>query len=295
MGSNSKMRGGRGLGRIGGKSAAGRPAGAGLARPQASALALVVALLAAACGGSVSDGGPGGGPNGNPPDPQPPHPGGSDPRRAPGVAADGSKTSELPEGTVVTIGGVPITADQVERYVGLMSGIEPQYVEADWRRKALTNIALPMAAAHAILPEERDAAFVRAQALHSEARETGRFPPGVTPRYATGTWKDLGMVEWVAAAETRVGNFTALVETPGGWAFGKVIASTLGEGEEPDAFDEFTVQIVEVQFVEMPDRERHDLIQDAIDDLPIVVVDPEWEPILPALYLYEGRDRDPND
>lgn len=248
---------------------------------------------ALACGGS-QDAGTGDG-SGNPPDPRPTHPGGPDRRQDPGVTANTANSPRLPEGTVLTVGGVPITAAQVDRYVGLMSGIEPQYVEADWRRKALTNIALPRAAAHAILPEERDAAFIEAQALHSHARETGDFPPGVTPKLVSGTWKDVGMVEWVAAGEVRTGGFSPLVETPGGWTFAKVIASTLAEGEEPDAFTEYTLQVVEVQFVEMPDRQRHDLIQDAIDDLPIVVVDPEWEAILPALYLYEGRDRDPND
>lgn len=205
-------------------------------------------------------------------------------------SADGSTAAAAeawPEGTVLVANGEALTADEVDRYVKLMSMVEPQYVEEDHRRKALANISIPMLAARAILPEERLTAFKLAQDYLSHSRETGEFPEGVTPRYVSGTWRDVGMVEWEAARATAVEDFSGLVETPGGWSYLKLLAQGVPEGQPFEPTTQVTVQIVEVPFLETPDL--RDLLQTAVDQLEFQVVDPAWEPLVPPYYLYPKK------
>ena len=142
------------------------------------------------------------------------------------AATEGAGTSPgrpWPEGTVLVAEGQALTADEVDAYVELISMVEPEFVETDHKRKAIANISIPILAARAILPEERLEAFTLAQSYLSTARETGQFPPGVEPKFMSGTWADVGMVEWEAARKTLQGDFSGLVETPGGWTFLRVV------------------------------------------------------------------------
>lgn len=212
--------------------------------------------------------------------------------RAPG----GSQTAlpaevEWPEGTVLAIGGEPITAQEIDRYVDMVHLIEPHLVKRDHRRKALSNVILPIAIGRALVPEtDRQAAFQEAERLASAAKETGTVPEGAAEvQYLTGTWKEVGMTVWNETRSTSPGSFSGVIETPGAWTFVHLLATTTEPGE---AFSPTTVVTMQRYDVYYYDREgMRDLIQDGFDNLRVEVVDPEWEAVVPPLYLYPSSKK----
>lgn len=196
-----------------------------------------------------------------------------------------------PEGTVLAIGGEPITAEEIDRYVDMVHVIEPHLVKRDHRRKSLTNVALPIAVGRALVPEaDRNAAFQEAERLAAVAKETGKVPEGVAEvQYLTGTWKEVGMTVWNEARSVPPGSFSGVLETPGAWTFVHLLATAAEPGEPFGPITEITVQRYDVYYY---DREgMRDLINDGLQQLRVEVVDPEWEAIVPPLYLYPSAKK----
>lgn len=190
----------------------------------------------------------------------------------------------FPEGTVLAVDDQPILAADVDRFVGAIELIEPQFVLRDHRRKVLSNISIPLAAGAALEPEARQVAFSRAQGLISTLRETGELPPDAPePRVMTGTFKEVGLIPWAIATEMEPLTFSELHETPGAWTFFKLTATS----EPPGAFvGGSQVTIVRYDVPYLPQDAVRGLLQTAMEGLQVEVIDPEWEPVIPPLYLY---------
>ena len=210
----------------------------------------------------------------------------------PGCGADGAAPpaeapapASWPEGTALAFGGAPVSAEEIDQHLELIHLIEPHLVKSDHRRKALTNIVLPVVAGRVLYPEERQAAFERAQALAAEAREVGRAPEGAPePQYLTGTWLEVGMPVWDEARRTEPGSFSRVVETPGAWTFVHVLAAGVEPGEAFGPMTQVTVQRYDVPYIER--EATRDTLQSAMDQLQLEIVDPEWEKVVPASLLY---------
>lgn len=195
---------------------------------------------------------------------------------------------EYPEGTVFTIGDVPVLRSDIDAYVPLVRLIDPHLVTSSLRRSALANVALPIAAARALDPEAREEAFQRAQAYNAHAREQGDVPPGAPePRYLTGTWKDVGLVPFAEAMSMTPGSYSRLVESPAAWTFFKLVATNVEEGAEFTNMTEITIQRYDVPY--LPDEASRDLVQQAIDTLPVEVIDEEWEHVIPPIVIYKPK------
>jgi hypothetical protein len=193
-----------------------------------------------------------------------------------------------PDGAAFALGGVPIMKDDIESLVPLMRMIDPHLVDSSLRRVALANAVLPIAAGVSLDPAAREDAFQRAQAVHTSVRETGVFPPGSPePTLLTGSWKDVGLIPFNAAMSMEPGTYSGLLEAPGSWVFFKLIATNLVEGESFDAFTEITIQRYDVFY--LAKEGSADLLQSGIDNLPLEIVDPEWEHIIPPILLYQSR------
>ena len=159
-----------------------------------------------------------------------------------------------------------MSAEEIDQHLELIHLIEPHLVESDHRRKALTNIVLPVVAGRVLYPEERQAAFERAQALAAEAREVGRAPEGAPePLYLTGTWLEVGMPVWDEARRTEAGSFSGVVETPGAWTFVHVLAVGAEPGEAFGPMTQVTVQRYDVPYIER--EATRDMLQSAMDQL----------------------------
>lgn len=199
--------------------------------------------------------------------------------------ADAAAPTSWPEGTALVFGGAPVSVDEIDRHLELIHLIEPHLVKSDHRRKALTNIVLPVVAGRVLYPEERQAAFERAQALAAEAREVGRAPESAPePLYLTGTWLEVGMPVWDEARRTEAGSFSGVVETPGAWTFVHVLAVGAEPGEAFGPMTQVTVQRYDVPYIER--EATRDMLQSAMDQLELEIVDPEWEKVVPASLLY---------
>ena len=195
-------------------------------------------------------------------------------------------TPDYPPGTVLAMGGSPISGAEIDRYVDMVHVIEPHLVKRDHRRKVLANVILPIAVGRALVPaDERDAAFAEAERLATAAKETGKVPEGAAQvQYLTGTWKEIGMTVWNEAKSTEPGSFTGVIETPGAWTFAQILATGVEPGEPFGPLTQVTVQRYDVYYY---DREgMRDLIQDGLKELKVEVIDPEWEAAVPPLYLY---------
>jgi hypothetical protein len=196
-----------------------------------------------------------------------------------------------PAGTVAAVDGVPVAQAEVDRWVALMALIEPDKVHAHWRRLALSNIVLPLRAAEALDPEGRQAAFQHAERLRGLAAEQGRIPDEADVHdVALGTWRDVGLIDWEVARGLEVGAWSSVYETPGGWAFVRL----LEEPEEPPdgalgARTSLRFERVHVMYL-APEGLRL-LVDEALRKLPIEVIDPAWEALLPPIYLQNAPQR----
>lgn len=202
----------------------------------------------------------------------------SDPAPAP------AEERVFPPGTVLVVEDQPILSSDVDRYVDAIGLIEPEFVLRDHRRKVLSNISIPLAAGAALDPEAREVAFARAQSLLSAVRETGELPPDAPePQVRTGTFKDVGLIPWAIASEMEPLTFSELHETPGAWSFFKLTATS----EPPGGFvGGSQVTIVRYDVPYLPQDAVRGLVQTAVDGFQVEVIDPEWEPMVPPLYLY---------
>ncbi|MEC8512072.1 MAG: hypothetical protein VX015_07995 [Planctomycetota bacterium] len=199
--------------------------------------------------------------------------------------ADAAAPVSWPEGTALVFGGTPVSAEEIDRHVELIHLIEPHLVKSDHRRKALTNIVLPVVAGRVLYPDERQAAFERAQALAAEAREVGRVPEGAPePIYLTGAWREVGMPVWDEARRTEAGSFSRVVETPGAWTFVHLLAVGTEPGEAFGPMTQITVQRYDVRYIDQ--EATRATLQSAMDQLELEIVDPEWEKVVPASLLY---------
>lgn len=199
-----------------------------------------------------------------------------------------------PPGTVLLVDGLPVGAAEVDRWVRVTSLLEPDKVPNHWRRLALANIVLPIRVAEALDPAGHRAAFAEGQRLRGLALELDRVPDDATHAdratvcdTAEGAWNDLGLVDWEIARELPVGSWSPLYETIGGYAFFRLL-------ERPAEWGPLArVRIERVQvFFLAPDGVRM-LVDDALRKLPIDIVDPEWEALVPPLYLQNSTRRTP--
>lgn len=199
---------------------------------------------------------------------------------------DGPPTHTFPEGTVLAVDQHPITAAEVDRYVAALEIIESEFTLTSHRRKILSNITLPIAAGAALDPTTREEAFVEAQSLLAAARESGSVPEGAgQPQTLTGTFKVIGLASWAIARETEPMAFSDLHETPGSWTFFRLIAVP-PEGEKDSPTSQYTIVRYDVPY--LPFEDARDLIQMALDEFEITVVDPAWDAAVPPIYLYKS-------
>ncbi len=197
-----------------------------------------------------------------------------------------------PEDAVVQIGPSEylaeprfILASEIDRWVETVSLIEPAETRRSWRRKALTNINLPIAVAAAILPEERLAAREEAAQLR-ELLVAGRPLPSDAPplQHRTGHCLELGLPLWGSARELAPLEWSSLVEVPGGFA---VLRRLSPDPDHPwRGSDPIEVELLLVPYLSPETTEA--MIADARPKLGVHALNPPgWDGILPAFYEYE--------
>jgi hypothetical protein len=202
-------------------------------------------------------------------------------------------SSEWPAGTVLVVGGEPITADEVDVPSVYMQHIQPSATGPQLRRLALHNVTLPRAIARVLHREEHAAA--KRDADHAYARLVGKVTdvgPGLDPAEgattASGTWNTLGFVTWGTALDLPEGQWSEPIEDVGYW----VVMRRLGKRDGPVTLaTEVTIEAF--RFPWMPEETRGALIEAAYDRLRLEFVDPAWREFVPESTQYRMGARQP--
>ncbi len=198
-----------------------------------------------------------------------------------------------PAGTVLAVDGVPVSKAEVDRWAAVTRAIEPDKVQAHWRRLALSNIVLPLRTSESLDPEGRRAAFAHAERLRGLATELGRIPDDADVHdIAVGNWAQVGLIDWEVARALAVGAWSDVYETPGGWAFLRLLEQP-DVAPEADLGSQAALRFERVHVFYLAPEGLRTLIEDALRKLPIEVVDPEWEPLVPPIYLQKAVQRTP--
>ena len=188
-----------------------------------------------------------------------------------------------PEGAVIGVGSSWILAEEVDRWVGTVALLEPGETRPSWRRKALTNLVLPTKLAGLLVPAERQAAEQRAEQVLAALRTHGYVPEGFsgTIESAAGDMFEVGLQRWIMARGLPLGEWSEIFEEAGTFLIMRV-------GEAPDAEDWQPNTTIRIDYVHIPYIRPEDglqlLIEQAREQIPIWVADPEWEWILPQHY-----------
>lgn len=198
-----------------------------------------------------------------------------------------SQTTTWPEGTVVAVNGIPISAAEVDRYADLLAYVDPSSTRNNLRRVALTRVLFPGVVARAHAPELRAAQLERAREVHELLEPGGDPPPGPLapqPVRLEGSWLELGPVLGPAAMEAELGTWSPLLEAIGAWCFFRLL-----ERDENALPIEKHLAIELFRFPYLPEVEARDIVEAGLDRAELVVVDPAWREIVPLAWSHRMR------
>jgi hypothetical protein len=181
-----------------------------------------------------------------------------------------------PEGTVLVLDGVPVTAAEVDVHLDAVRAIRPAVSVEQLRRLVLMNDTLPRARGAVEGGERRAEALAEARGW-LEAHAAGeRSFDAVPPR--AGNWDGVGFELWLAARRAPAGEVVGPVELPGRYAVVLVEA----RDDNPRAeLEGFLLRVVEFPFVEEPDALAARATESRVE-----IVDPAWRDVVPGAYKY---------
>lgn len=185
------------------------------------------------------------------------------------------------------VADVSIPASEVSSVAGWVERIYPHYTPLARRREALDHVILWSAATRAQAPEEHAQARSQAQAWLAFETGSGPLPPGTQgppprPLSAAGGLHELGLGLWGAAAELAPGVWTGPLE-----GIGRVLILRL------DARDDARLEISLREFPYLPAATTPSELEELMEASQLVVLDPDWEPAVPARWRYRMRGETP--
>lgn len=199
---------------------------------------------------------------------------------------------DVPEDAVVQIGPgeyfaepVFIRTGEIERWVDTVSRLEPEESLRSWKRKALTNINMPIAIAGALVPEER----LAARDLMAELRPlllAGEPLPEYAPEveHRTGNAIELELPIWgTAVLLPTEGVWSEVIETRGGFA---MVRRAAPSETDFSPIEPLHVELFLCRYLHPIEAEA--MIEDARPKLGVRSLELKgWEGILPAYYEFE--------
>jgi hypothetical protein len=190
---------------------------------------------------------------------------------------------DWPEGTVVAVDDIPILLDQVDLASVWIERIDPVASPHQLRRLALTNVSLPRAIAEAMAePGAREEARRKAlEALEQLRGGTWPDPPGEDGGYGEvdeGNWQLFGIPLWGTATDLARNEWSGPFEEPGRF----VVVRVLERRDMPHTAA-IVVKLDALVFSYLPDGA---MIETAMDDHRMTIVDPDWFEIVPERTQY---------
>lgn len=205
----------------------------------------------------------------------------------PAPAPDPGVPVPLPEGlpadTVFLVEGEPITRAEIEEWVATFQLVEPGKSAQAIKTLVVTNLVLQRAICRVLAPEERKEALFRIEQAHAHLLAGGDPGESIDLRRIHNNWSsELGMDRWGRARETAQGEFSEVFEGPGYFTFVRRVASPDPEDWDPNT--EATIEHVTEYYME-PEHMK-EIVQGAMGQVKIQIVDPTWRRYLPTYYLH---------
>jgi hypothetical protein len=187
----------------------------------------------------------------------------------------------------MTLDGVPIRAEDVDRAAAQIALVEPQDSMLQLRRLALTNVIFPRMIAAELVPEERERSRASAEAWQA-ALTAGAPPvgPWVTPNEIEleGRWFALDPAIWEVALELPLKTWSPVVESVGVHSVFQVIERR--QANMPGLV-EFVIRGYEFPYLD-PTTGRADL-EAALDRAHLSIVDEAWRDAVPTYWQHRMR------
>lgn len=196
---------------------------------------------------------------------------------------DEAPAADYPEGTVYVIDGVPVLASEVDEWIETIRMVQPDHTLPSLRRRALTNIVLQRAVGASIDPNGRAVAEEMCRRDLELLQQGGELPlEGPQVQRFHENWNsdvDIGLDRWGKGREVGAGTWT-MFETIGGYTAMRLVS------EPPSWRMDTPVAIEHVTHYYLPTEGMHDILEAAMDEAVIEIVDPTWERYLPTHYLH---------
>lgn len=215
------------------------------------AAGLLLAALAAACGGGADKDAP--------------------PSAAPAY----------PAGTVLAVGGVPIAAAEVEEAVERVRLVYPDRSASFHATQALQSLVLPRAALRLAYAEPRAAARAECDAARERIR-AGEDPEGPERE---GGWGRLSLHVWDTARRLEPGGWSEPFEDLGVFYLVRLVRR--GGFERYPAEEVLTVRVLEFGY--LPAGFRPPDLDAALAAARLEVVDPAYEDLVPETLRYKMK------
>ncbi len=192
---------------------------------------------------------------------------------------------DLPEGTVLLVEGLPITRADIDRWMSIYAPLEPAKSEHAIRRYIMANHCLPVTVGALADPEGRTQARERLEATLKALKNGDEAPmEGPQVQRIHGSFKDrMGLDRWGVAKETPKGEWSEIFETVGGFTAVRLVGA-------PDPWlpnSEITIEHITEDYI--PEEESREFVEQALKEVHIQVIDPEWGRYLPTFYLHNSK------
>jgi hypothetical protein len=197
----------------------------------------------------------------------------------------GAAEREWPEGTVLAVDDLPISADEVDAASAWIERIDRKATPDQLRRLALTNIVLRNKVAQLLAPEARNKALADARTALKQLRDgTWIGPPGPDGLYGerrSGDFRIIGIPAWATGMDLEEGAWSEPVETTG--QFLLVRRLEMRSAPVPLAI-ELELDVLAFPFLDPLQAESQ--VEAAYDRYRLTIVDPVWRAIVPELLQY---------
>jgi hypothetical protein len=206
-----------------------------------------------------------------------------------GACDDSPAARSWPPGTLLAVDDVPITSEDIGLDVSTVLLIEPQWGDAQLKRLAFNNIALPRALARAsVSPKSRDEARRALDERYARTVEGKQFGPvassGALGEERSGTWTQVGIVAWGAAMLLQPGEWSEVIEEPGSF-----LRVRLLERDDPSVLAATSMRIDVLASDYIAPAARKPVDDEALSTHRLSIVDPAWQAIVPERTKYLMR------
>ncbi len=189
----------------------------------------------------------------------------------------------LPADTVMLVEGEPITASEIDAWVETYRLVEPAKTIHAQRRFILTNQILPRAVCRILEPELRLEARSKVERAREHLVANGEANETYEVRRIHDDWiSELGIDRWGIARDTEQDALSEVFEGPGYFTFVRRVASP--DPEDWNVYTEATIEHVTEYYIE-PEYMK-EIVESALHQVRIEIVDPEWRRYLPSHYFY---------